>query len=90
MKSSIFKLLGVLLVAAVILAAVSTPSAAPQSVASQGKGFSIVSMQPDLLQQLRAQGKKVSYPFPNTANKGKKFNPVGDTILPLVTARSRM
>ncbi len=33
-------------------------------------------MQPDLVQELRAQGKKINYPFPNTANKGKKFNPV--------------
>jgi M6 family metalloprotease-like protein len=52
----------------------------------EGKGFSIVSMQPDVLQALRAQGRRANYPFPNTANKGKKFNPVGDVIEPLDTA----
>jgi M6 family metalloprotease-like protein len=46
-------------------------------------------MQPDVVQQLRDQGKKVNYPFPNTANKGKKFNPVGDTIPPLSLASTQ-
>ncbi len=89
MKSRLFKLLGVLLAATMILAAFSMPSSAPQSVASQGKGFSIVSLQPDALQQMRLQGKQFNYPFPNTANKGKKFNPVGDAILPLATAENQ-
>lgn len=50
------------------------------------RGFSIVSLQPDVAQSLRAQGKQISYPSPSTANKGKKFNPGGDTITQLVTA----
>ena len=86
MKTWLFKMLSVMLVAVMIMAAVSVSSQPKHTAVSQGKGFSIVSMQPDLLQQLRAQGKKVNYPFPNTANKGKKFNPVGDTIPALTTA----
>ena len=50
------------------------------------RGFSIVSLQPDVAQSLRAQGKQISYPSPSTANKGKKFNPGGETITQLVTA----
>ena len=57
-----------------------------QKAAQAERGFSIVSLQPDVAQALRAQGKPISYPFPNTANKGKKFNPGGGTITQLVTA----
>jgi immune inhibitor A len=56
---------------------------------SEGKGFSIVSLQPDVVHALRAQGKKINYPFPNTANKGKKFNPPGGTIPALTTASTQ-
>jgi M6 family metalloprotease-like protein len=66
--------------------AAAGPAQPQQGPASLGKGFSIVSLQPDVAQALRAQGKAVNHPFPNTANHGKKFNPGGETITPLDTA----
>jgi immune inhibitor A len=54
--------------------------------AAGGKGFSIVTLEPDAHAALQAKGVNFKYPFPNTANKGKKFNPRGSTIPPLVTA----
>jgi len=80
------KMLALILVAILILAMVPAAYHSEQVAKTEGKGFSIVSMQPDVVQALRAQGKKVNYPFPNTANKGKKFNPVGEKVLPLTTA----
>lgn len=87
MKNKLFSKTFVILLAAVlIMAVVSFPGETRSTAKVEGKGFSIVSMQPDVVQALRTQGKKVNYPFPNTANKGKKFNPVGNQILPLATA----
>ena len=58
-----------------------TASAAP----GDGQGFSAVSMHPDVVQALKAQNKKVRSPFPNSANRGKKFNPGGGTVGQLTT-----
>jgi immune inhibitor A len=80
---------GVLVVslAACLSVGLATSGPVQQQMAAQSeRGFSIVSLQPDVAQALRAKGKPVSYPFPDTANKGKKFNPGGETITPLVTA----
>ena len=54
-----------------------------------GKGLSIVTMEPDTADTMHAQGKAIHYPFPNLGNNGKKFNPQGDTILPLTTAHTQ-
>jgi M6 family metalloprotease-like protein len=73
------------MIAALLLVAASAPQRSTPIAKSDGRGFSIVSLQPDVAQALRAQGKKINYPFPNSANKGKKFNPGGETVGPLVT-----
>jgi M6 family metalloprotease-like protein len=86
MKKTLLRMFVVTVVAALLLAATFIPQKSEPVSAVGGDGFSIVSMQPDVLQALRAQGRRVNYPFPNTANKGKKFNPVGDVIEPLDTA----
>ncbi len=84
------KLLSIVFVFALVtilaMALLSFSGGTKATTTMEGKGFSIVSLQPDVTQAMRAQGKKINYPFPNTANKGNKFNPVGDTILPLTTA----
>lgn len=89
MKKLIGKLFVLALVAILLLAMAPAAQLSKQATASEGRGFSIVSLQPDVAQQLRAQGKKINYPFPNTANKGKKFNPVGEVIPPLATAATQ-
>jgi immune inhibitor A len=80
------KWFGIFLILALLAITIVPAAGVAPSAKLAGKGFSIVSMQPDVVQALRDQGKKINYPTPATANKGKKFNPVGDTILPLVTA----
>lgn len=75
------------LLALVIVLATFVPRAgATATTKSSGDGFHIVSLQPDVAQALRAQGKRINYPFPNTANKGKKFNPGGELVGALQTA----
>ncbi|MDT8068928.1 MAG: M6 family metalloprotease domain-containing protein [Terriglobia bacterium] len=39
--------------------------------------FSAVPLEPEAAQALRAQGKKIKIPFPNSLNEGNKFNPPG-------------
>lgn len=80
MKKMLLKMFVVAMVAALLLAAAAAPHRSAPTAKSEGRGFSIVSLQPDVAQTLRAQGKKINYPFPNSANKGKKFNPGGETI----------
>jgi M6 family metalloprotease-like protein len=46
-------------------------------------GFHAVALQPDAAEKARAQGKSIKYPFPNSANRGNKFNPGGETLAPL-------
>lgn len=86
MKKLLPSTLVLVMVAALLLATSFAPHRSSPVAKSDGSGFSIVSLQPDVAQALRAQGKKINYPFPNTANKGKKFNPVGDTIGQLDTS----
>ena len=89
MKKMFVKVFVVSMVAALLLAAAVVPHRSAPIAKSEGQGFSIVSLQPDVAQALRAQGKKINYPFPNTANKGKKFNPGGVTIGQLDTAATQ-
>lgn len=79
--------LGVLLLILVLCLAVALPAiAGPRPLPSTGKGFSIVTLEPGARDALRARGKAFSYPFPNSANRGKKFNPGGSTVGALTTA----
>ena len=77
-------IIGLLLTSA--FAALTYPAVAPTT---QTKGFSIVPMDPDTKAQLLAQHKTIKYPFPESANQGKKFNPTGDTIPQLTTATTQ-
>jgi immune inhibitor A len=65
----------------------SVPADSPtcQRAASHARGLSIVPVNPQTGEALRAQGRTFKYPFPNSANQGRKFNPWGDNIGPLVT-----
>ena len=89
MKNVFVKVFVLTMVVALLLAAAIVPHRSAPIAKSEGQGFSIVSLQPDVAQALRAQGKKINYPFPNSANKGKKFNPVGDMIEPLTTGATQ-
>ena len=86
MKKMLLRVFVLAIVVAILTAATFVPNQSVSTAKSEGKGFSIVSLQPDVAQALRAQGKKLHYPFPNTANRGKKFNPGGETIGQLNTA----
>lgn len=59
-----------------------TAAAAP----GDDRAFSAVPLQPDAVQALKAQGKKIRTAFPNSANQGKKFNPGGGVVGQLTTA----
>ncbi len=53
------------------------------------RGFSIIPLHPDVAKEMKAKGKAFQYPFPNSANKGKKFNPEGEAIGQLETAATQ-
>jgi len=55
-------------------------SAPAQAAVEEGSGFSAVLMEPDAEAALRAQGKLPRSPFPNSANRGRKFNPTGEMV----------
>jgi M6 family metalloprotease-like protein len=61
--------------------------AAPTAIGT--RSMSAVPVHPDVAERLRAQGRQFKYPFPNAVNHGRKFNPVGDMIGPLETARTQ-
>ena len=50
------------------------------------QGFSAVPLNPDAVQALRAQNKKIRTVFPNSVNQGKKFTPGGELVGQLTTA----
>lgn len=57
----------------------------PVAPASTGRGFSATPLRRAAIEALRARGKRVSLPFPNSINRGRKFNPGGAVVGPLVT-----
>ncbi len=65
----------------------SAALAAPAPAA--GSRFSAVTLSPDVAAALRAQGKKLPNPFPNSVNRGKKFNPQGEIVGHLTTAATQ-
>jgi len=65
----------------------TAPSATPSQRVDPGDRFSAVPLHPQAVEKLKAAGRKLPSPFPNSANRGRKFNPTGDAIGPLVTAR---
>jgi M6 family metalloprotease-like protein len=58
----------------------------PAAPASSGRGFSATPLRRGVIEALRARGKQVSLPFPNSINQGRKFNPGGGTVGQLETA----
>ena len=68
-----------------------TPADCPTGprAASHTRGLSIVPVNPETAETLRAQGRQFKYPFPNSANEGRKFNPWGDKIGPLATPQEQ-
>jgi M6 family metalloprotease-like protein len=61
------------------------PSAAPVQRDDPGDRFSAVPLHPQVAAKLKAAGRKLPMPFPNSMNQGKKFNPGGSAIGPLAT-----
>jgi immune inhibitor A len=70
----------------VALVAIEPPAGSSSSVGSSSRGFSATPLRPEALAALRARGKQVNLPFPNSINRGRKFNPGGETVPPLQTA----
>jgi M6 family metalloprotease-like protein len=54
-----------------------------QPAASTSRGLSVVALQPDASEAIRAQGKPFHYPFMHKPNNGRKFNPTDGTVPPL-------
>ncbi len=60
---------------------------APSNQSAGGRFFSPVPMNPEIRAALKAKGKAFRLPnFPNSVNRGRKFNPGGEVIPPLATA----
>jgi M6 family metalloprotease-like protein len=83
--------LAVILVVALSLALVTAagPPLPSPSSPSLGKAFSAVPLHPDAVKALKARGKSLPNPFPNSANRGRKFNPTGDLIPALATSATQ-
>ena len=60
----------------VVLVALGKPAAQ----APTGRGFSAIPLRPGAVEALRARGKQPSIPFPNSINRGRKFNPGGGVV----------
>lgn len=75
--------------AVITLALLAPPTATHPTDLAMKRPFSIVPLQPATAEKLRAQGRELPSPFPNSANQGRKFNPWGDTIPPLATAQEQ-
>jgi immune inhibitor A len=58
-------------------------------LAQQAIDFSLVPLRPEARAALKAKGKFARSPFPNSANRGRKFNPVGGLVTPLSTEPSQ-
>ncbi len=77
----------VILFVAVILALVTSVAVGTRNgPASAGRGFSAVPLNPAAAQALRASGRSLRVPFPNSINRGRKFAPGGEVVGPLTTA----
>ena len=62
--------LAVVMITGAMLAAPSLGPRLQQAPPWQGKGLSVVALQPDVAQAMRAQGKKIDYPFPEHREQG--------------------
>jgi M6 family metalloprotease-like protein len=71
----------------VLISTVTTPSAQPP--ADGERAFSAVPLSPVAVQALRAKGKGLRLPFPNSINRGRKFVPGGNVVGSLETATTQ-
>jgi immune inhibitor A len=78
-KQIILKVIVIVLVSMLVGSLTLSAGGIPVA-ATSGRGLSIVTLQPDALEAIRAQGKNVHLPMVGGINHGKKFNPQGDTI----------
>jgi immune inhibitor A len=58
----------------------------PLAPVSSGRGFSATPLRHAAIEALRARGKQVPLSFPNSINRGRKFNPGGEAVGQLATA----
>ncbi len=83
MRTRLFALLVIAGVLCAIGPGMAPAKAAPPAPAGE---LSVAHMEPDAAAALRAKGKPIHPYVPNSANRGKKFNPGGDKIAPVITA----
>lgn len=69
------KILATVLLLGLMLGVFLAPLSLSLSSAENSSSLSIVRMDPDVEEALKAQGKTIKYPFPNINNNGRKFNP---------------
>jgi len=65
-----------------LLLGVFIPLTTSTATHAQVDGLSIETIEPDAAAALKAQGRTFEYPFPNSGNNGKKFDPSGMVIPP--------
>jgi immune inhibitor A len=80
--NKLFRIISIVIIA-MLMTAMLAPAARPVASASNSDGLSIVTLQPDALEYLRAQGLLSGIGLLNRANQGIKFNPEGETVGPL-------
>ena len=88
-KKTLFTFLALCLVSVMVFTVAVPAGTASLVSASSGRGFSIVPLERDTEDAMRAAGKSFKYPFPDSVNKGRKFNPTGDTVGILPTAATQ-
>jgi len=71
-------------IAAIVLAlAVTVTVPTTQAPLSGGRAFSAVPLNPNAARALRAGGRSLRFPFPNSINRGRKFVPGGEVVGPI-------
>jgi len=60
-------------------------ASSPTSDSRMSRPFSAIPLHHDVVKDLKAKGRQLPSPFPNSANQGRKFNPTGDLVGPLET-----
>jgi immune inhibitor A len=81
----------VVVLSLVAVAALDRPSrpSSSSSLRSSSRGFSPTPLRPGVREALKAHGKSLDIAFPNSINRGRKFNPGGGVVGSLSTARDQ-
>ena len=64
-------------------------ASSPASDSTMSRPFSAIPLHPDVVKDLKAKGRHLPNPFPNSANQGRKFNPGGGIVGSLTTAATQ-